>query len=141
MTIELNGPPPAAVPWDIDALSGDELRATYLDLSRFVAWLRQCDVDVPACWYVHGWVVRRLAALQHWRTATLDAEAPAKATNDWWVALVALQRAWADLRGHHGAHPPRERPWADPVATPAFEDVVSAAVGAGDRTRRGPRTW
>ena len=141
MTVELSCPPPAAVPWDIDALSGDELRAAYLDISHFVAWLRECDVDVPACWYAHGWTVRRLAVMRHWLTAALDRESPAKAANDWWAALVALERAWADLRAHHGAHPPRDRPWADPVATPAFEDAVTEAVRASEGVRRSRRSW
>jgi hypothetical protein len=126
----------AAQPWDLDALTPGELHAAYLELSRFVGWLRDCDVNVPGCWYVHGWLVRRLAAFLHWREATLDSEVAAKAAADWWSALFALQREWEELRGHHGTHAPRDRPWADPVATPAFEDAVSDAVRS--RRRGGP---
>ncbi len=118
----------AAVPWDLDALGSGELHAAYLELARFVGWLRHCDVDVPSCWYVHGWLVRRLAALLHWRDATLDPEVTAKAAADWWSALFVLQREWQELHGHHGTHPPDGRPWATPIATPAFEDAVAGAV-------------
>ncbi len=131
----------ALVPWDLDALTPDELRAAYLDLSGFVGWLRDCDVDVPGCWYVHGWVVRRLAALRHWREAVLHPEAPAKAANEWWSALFALQRDWEEVRGHHGAHPPREQPWGNPMATPALEDTVAEAVARRRRAPGGIPPW
>lgn len=116
------------VPWDLDALSPEALRAAYLDLAAFVGWLRDCDIDVPACWHVHGWLVRRLGAMRHWRDEVLDPEASAKSACDWWSALARVQRDWAEVHGHHGAHPPREQPWGTPVATPALEDTVSTAV-------------
>jgi hypothetical protein len=128
-------------PWDLDALSPEELRAAYLDLSGFAGWLRECDVDVPACWYVHGWLVRRLAALRHWRDAVLDPEAGAKAACDWWTALFALQREWEEVRGHHGAHTPRDEPWGNPVPTPAFEDSVADAVRRRRRSGQGCAPW
>ena len=134
MTMGPTGPEPERIPWDIDVLSGEELRAAYVDLARFVAWLRECDIDVPTCWYVHGWVVRRLAVLRHWRQLLLTGGGPPKGPNEWWTALFNLQRDWGDLRGHHGAHPPRERPWEDPVATPSLENAIAAAV----RTAGGP---
>jgi hypothetical protein len=130
----------AAAPWDLDALSPEELQASLIDLSGFVGWLRECDIDVPSCWHFHGWLVRRLLVLRHWREDVLDVEARAKAANDWWSALSELQRDWEEVRSHRGAHPPREEPWGNPVVTPALEDTVSEAVRRR-RGRRGNAPW
>ena len=127
--------------WDVDALGPEQLRSAYLDLAGFVGWLGECDVDVPSCWYVHGWLVRRLAALRHWREEVLDPEATAKGACDWWSALAQLQSDWQEAHGHQGAHPPREQPWGTSVATPALEDIVSAAVARRRRARGGRPPW
>ncbi|MGH7746754.1 MAG: hypothetical protein ACREQ5_18665 [Candidatus Dormibacteria bacterium] len=129
------------VAWDLDSLAPDELQAAYLDISGFVGWLHECDVEVPSCWYVHGWLVRRLAALRHWRDDTLGPEGTAKASADWWSALFRLQLDWSEVHGHYGAHPPREQPWGNPIATPALEDTVSDAVGRRRRVRGGGPPW
>jgi hypothetical protein len=141
MSAKPQGEVAGSLPWDLGAMTSEELHAAYLELSGFVGWLRECDIDVPGCWYVHGWLIHRLAALLHWRDATLDPEVSAKAAADWWAALFALQREWQELHGHHGIHPPRDRPWADPIATPAFEDAVADAVRARRRTGPGLARW
>lgn len=128
-------------PWDLDAVTAEQLRAAYLDLSGFVGWLRECDVEVPSCWHVHGWLVRRLSVLRHWREEVPDPAASAKSANAWWAALFELQRDWEEVRGHHGAHPPWDEPWGNPVATPALEDTLAEAVRRRRRASHGGSPW
>jgi hypothetical protein len=117
-----SGPPP----WDIDALEGDQLRCAYNDLAEFVDWLRACDITVPSCWYTHGWVVRRLAALQHWHDDAHTPEARARDAADWWLmGVMPVCRDWSDLVAHRGRHVSPESPLDDPRPVPALDDVVA----------------
>jgi hypothetical protein len=121
--------PDDPVAWDVDALDGDELRRAYDDLATFVAWLHDCDITVPACWYTHGWVVRRLAALSYWQEASLAPESHPRDAADWWlVGVEPLRRDWADLIAHRGRHVPAESPIDNPAPIPGFEEFVDALV-------------
>jgi hypothetical protein len=127
------------VPWDIGALPAEDLGAAYLDVSALVAWLREQGRQVPACWYVHPWVVERLLLLLHWRSVALTPlQDPSrnhpKAVTDWWGALVVLERDWAELLGHDAYHKVAGDPDGGEQAIPPFEDHVAGQVAA----RRGP---
>ncbi|MGH7692679.1 MAG: hypothetical protein ACREOA_08230, partial [Candidatus Dormibacteria bacterium] len=101
------------------------------DLEAFVIWLQDQDVRVPGCWYSHGWLIQRLAALQAWRSRAYDPAAHPRDAAEWWAAgLAGLQRDWEPLLAHGGMHPPPDRPWDDPVPVPEFAEFVKAAVSA-----------
>lgn len=111
--------------WDLDALDGDQLRRAYDDLAGFVRWLRECDITVPACWYTHGWVVRRLVALLHWQDTAYGPNADARDAADWWqLGVMPLCRDWTDLIAHRGRHVPADSPLDDPQPVPPFDDIV-----------------
>lgn len=121
--------PGRCVPWDLDSLDSDELRRMYSDLSEFVGWLRGCDITIPSCWYTHGWVVRRLAALRVWHDdAHLD-DASARDAADWWrTGLMPLCADWRDLIAHRGEHTSPDNPLEDPAPVPGLEKVVAQLV-------------
>src|SRR5205807_5648809 len=56
--------PRAATLWNLDGLDTELLASTWQRTADFVGRLIADDIDVPECWYTHGWVVRRLVALQ-----------------------------------------------------------------------------
>lgn len=119
------------VPWDLDALDSDALREAYLDVAAFVDWLRACDIAVPACWYTHGWVVWRLAALLAWQQLAYIAETNPREATDWWlVGLEPLRRDWEELQAHRGRHVPADSPLDDPKPVPPLDDVIAALVAA-----------
>ncbi len=66
---------PAPPLWDLERCPANLLAQRYADLQAFVAWLQDQDVPAPACWYTHGWIVHRQAAVQAWkvRAYALDA--------------------------------------------------------------------
>lgn len=122
-----------ALPWDLDALTGADLRRAYEGTAAFVAWLGQCDVRVPACWYAHGWVVRRLAALSYWHEAALAVDAPARDAAEWWSAgLESLCHDWTELLGHRGRHVPHDAPLADPQPVAPFDEWVASLTTVAD---------
>jgi hypothetical protein len=122
----------ASPPWDIDNLDGPELRRAYDQLAAFVDWLETCDIRVPACWYTHGWVVRRLAALSSWHEAAHTVESPARDAAEWWSqGLMPLCEDWTDLVGHGGRHVPPDAPLGHPQPVPPLEDWLADAVVAG----------
>jgi hypothetical protein len=125
--------------WDIGALPADDLGAAYYDVAALVAWLREQGRQVPACWYVHPWVVERLLLLLHWRSVALTpAPDPSrthpKAVTDWWAALLTLEREWTELLGHDTYHKVPGDPDGREEAIAPFEDHVADQVAA----RRGP---
>jgi hypothetical protein len=118
-----------AVPWLPDTLDAGLLAVAYGHLGDFVAWLRELTIDVPQCWYVHGWAVHRLLALQHWHAQFRDGHSSPRATVDSWAAgLQPLVRDWEDLFAHHGRHAPTDDPYGDAVTMPALEVVIEEAV-------------
>lgn len=120
----------ATPPWDFDNLDHAELRQAYQGLATFVDWLEACDIRVPACWYTHGWVVRRLAALSYWHETAHTVESPARDAAEWWShGLMPLCHDWTNLLGHRGRHVPPDSPLADPQPVPPLEDWL-AEVGA-----------
>ncbi len=120
-------PPPP--PWDLERCPAGQLTQGYADLQAVVSWLQEQDVGVPACWYTHGWLVHRLAALKAWRTLAYGPGAHPRDAADWWaVGLAALQRDWEPLLAHQGRHPPPDAPWDDPIPIPEFGAFVQALV-------------
>jgi len=125
------------VAWNLDALDGEALRTAYRDVASFVDWLRACDIEVPACWYTHAWVVWRLAALSAWLEVAYIAETNPREAVDWWlVGLEPLRRDWADLQAHRGRHVPHDAPLDDPAPVPSLDDVVDVLVAG--RPTEGP---
>ena len=121
--------PPASLTWDLDRCPATQLAQRYADLRSFVAWLGTQDIAAPTCWYTHGWLVHRLAALQAWRTLAYAPDAHPRDAADWWVVGVgSLQRDWEPCLAHEGRHPPPDAPWDDPVPIQEFGAVVKAAV-------------
>ncbi len=115
--------------WNPDTLDARLLAITWDRLTAFVVQLRGFDISVPGCWYVHGWVVQRLLALQHWRDDAYGEASTAKTAAEWWTqGLVPLTRDWAELTSHHDAHPPADRPWDRGIPTPQLDDVIAAAI-------------
>jgi len=118
-----------AVPWLPETLDPGLLAVAYRDLGDFVAWLRDLHVDVPQCWYVHGWIVHRLLAVQHWYTAIRDGRPTPRTTVDWWaLGLQPLVHDWADVLAHRGRHAPDDDPFGPTVTTPTLEEVIIQAI-------------
>jgi hypothetical protein len=128
------------LPWDLDRIDAGELRATYLDLARFVGWLRDCGLDVPTCWYIDGGLTRRLAALRFWWDAVHTAEAPAKFAFEWWGMLDTLRPEFGRLAHSGGRRPNPDRPY-ELLEPPSFEDFVAAAVLDRRENGRGLMPW
>ena len=127
------------VPWDLDALDGDAVGEAYRDVAAFVDWLRVCDITVPACWYTHGWVVWRLAALLAWQQLAYTAEANPREAVDWWlVGLEPLRRDWEEVQAHRGRHVALDSPLDDPKPVPALDDVIAAVVADRRSTEGSP---
>ena len=122
---------PIPLPWDLDRCPAGRLAQWYADLLAFVSWLEDQDVQTPACWYAHGWVVHRLAALAGWRSRAYTPGSHPRDAADWWAAgLAALQRDWEPLLAHQGRHPPPDAPWDNPIPIPEFAEFVRAQVAA-----------
>lgn len=120
---------PAPSLWDLERCPATLLAQRYADLQAFVAWLRDQDVPAPSCWYTHGWLVHRLAALQAWKVHAYAPDAHPRDAAEWWaVGLASLQRDWEPCLAHEGRHPPPEAPWDDPVPIPEFGAFVQTAA-------------
>src|SRR5690242_7436147 len=79
--------------WDLRTLGSDALSAALADVAAFVDRLVDDGIEVPRCWYAHGWIRERLAALLHWRTECYAASARSAA--DWWaMGIGLLVRDW-----------------------------------------------
>jgi hypothetical protein len=117
------------VPWDLDSLDSDHLHRGYAEVAAFVDWLRSCDITVPACWYTHGWVVRRLAALRVWHDdAHLDGASGRDAAEWWRAGLMPLCTDWRDLIAHRGEHTVPDNPLEDAAPVPPLDEVVAQLV-------------
>jgi len=118
-----------AVPWDLDSLDGDALRQAYAAIADFVGWLRQCDITVPSCWYTHGWVVRRLAALRVWQDDAYSDDATGREAAEWWrTGLMPLCADWRELIAHRGEHTSPDNPLDDPAPVPSLDQVIDELV-------------
>ena len=121
--------------WDLDRCTAAQLAQRYADLKAFTAWLQGQGVEIPACWYTHGWVARRLAAVHAWKARAYTPDAHPRESADWWaLGLAPLLRDWEPLLAHQGKHPPPDAPWDDPVPVPEFSEFVKAQETA--RARR-----
>ena len=111
--------------WRLDDLSPPQRRVELEHLSDWVEWLREQDLEVPSCWYAHGWCRHRLAALMHWWRGIVD---PAEGCR-WWAEVAALVQSqpWMDALGHGGRH-------VDPVThglvpVPSLDDELGTLSG------------
>ena len=119
----------AAVPWLPDTLDAALLAVAYGRLGDFVTWLRELDIEVPQCWYLHGWVVHRLLALQKWHAELSDGQSTARTAVDWWaLGLQPLVRDWEQILAHRGRHAPADDPFGPTVTVPPLEVVIEEAV-------------
>ncbi len=117
------------VRWDLDSLDDGDLHRAYTEAAAFVDWLRRCDITVPSCWYTHGWVVRRLAALQAWHDDAYLDGASGRDAADWWrTGLMPLCADWRELIAHRGEHASLDNPLEDPAPVPSLDAVVAQLV-------------
>jgi hypothetical protein len=118
-----------ALAWDIDLLAEDDVHRRFEALSSFATWLQECDIPVPACWYTHGWVVRRLAALASWQEAAYAPGAHPREAADWWlVGVEALRHDWAELLAHRGKHVPSDSPLDHPQPVPSLDETIESIL-------------
>ena len=110
--------------WDFDRLEPLLFKKEMYKVAGFVEWLSAREVEVPACWYVHGWLRDRLAAFLAWRGEWKSGADAAR----WWSDLAAFEqsKAWQTALHHGGFH---SRDGSD-TPTPKFADVVRDLVGA-----------
>ena len=114
-----------AIPmWKLNDLTKQPLRTQLDRLDDFVDKLRLEGIDVPACWYTHGWLRRRLAILMAWHFGAVEPNDG----NRWWVELFALIATphWHDAISHAGQH-------VDPatherIPIPSFDEVTASLV-------------
>jgi hypothetical protein len=124
----------AVLPWDLDLLAPDDLRRLYEGVASFVAWLEECNIEVPRCWYTHGWVVRRLAALSYWHEVAYAPGSPPRDAADWWlVGVEPLRRDWQELLAHRGKHVDPEAPFDHPQPVPSLEDTIEHLLAERQR--------
>ena len=119
-----------ALPWDLDELPSGALRDQLTALATFVAWLRAADVDVPACWYTHGWVVRRLLALSYWHEAAHAPGSHPRDAAEWWVALESLRRDWEEITAHRGKHGLPDAPLERPQPVASLDQVIEEYIAS-----------
>ena len=120
------------VPWDLDTLDTDHLYRGYSQIAEFVDWLGRCDIAVPSCWYTHGWVVRRLAALRVWHDDAYLDGATGRDGAEWWrTGVMPLCNDWRDLIAHRGEHTSPDNPLDDPAPVPSFDNVLTDLVAEG----------
>ena len=102
----------------------EEDSVTLYRLGDFGAWLIAADIDLPKCWYTHGWIRSNLTAFMEWRE-TISNAAEAK---QWWTDLLVLTASemWSDAKKHYGRHvdPATDRR----VAVASFDDTVAAIM-------------
>ena len=122
--------PQATAVWDLDAASASELEAALNTVSAFVEQLRRASVGIPRCWYVHGWVVYRLAALHQAHGEALRQTASARDAVWWWESLEGLRRDMQPLLRHSAMHPPADDPLGEPAPLPTLDEHIAKAVGA-----------
>ena len=100
---------PAPSPWDLDRCPATRLAQRGADLQAFVAWLRDQDVPAPSCWYTHGWLVHRLAALRAWRARAYAPDAHPRDAADWmllWFVKPSDEIGTVEYRITVGTEPP-----------------------------------
>ena len=121
-----------SVPWDLDSLDGAGLRWAYGELAEFVDWLRRCDVVVPTCWYTHGWIARRLAALRVWQDDAYMDGTTGRDVAEWWrTGLMPLCNDWREAIAHRGEHTSPDNPLDDPSPVPSLDDMLAELVAEG----------
>lgn len=117
--------------WDLESLDSELLDLAWSNRVAFVERLRSADIDVPSCWYMHEWVVHRLAAIQYWYDDVVRDGATAEDAAEWWSeGLAPLVRDWEGLSRHRGAHSPAGRRWERGVPDPSVDEVIAESLRA-----------
>jgi hypothetical protein len=115
--------PRSPSPWDVRGLDPKALRISLTACAQFVDHLRGAGLDIPRCWYLHGWVLERLLALACWRADEYTASARGAA--EWWSnGVMPLTRDWAELLMHGNRHPDPSNPYGELVPLPPIEEVI-----------------
>lgn len=111
--------------WRLDELDPEAIRPELYRIADFVDWLHTNEVEVPKCWYVHGWLRHRLAAF----LASWDAVSSGQEATRWWADLWSARQSdeWRQADGHGGRHSNGRH---EDVRTPALKDVVDELVTA-----------
>jgi hypothetical protein len=111
-----------SLPWQLDDLPPDARAAELDSCLLFAEFLRAQSIEVPACWYTHGWIRSHLRALLAWWEVLSE---PHEAVR-WWMDLEQLVQSamWRDALGHDGRH-------VDPLTheratVPLFEEWLVA---------------
>ena len=88
--------------WRLDDLEPGQRKEELVTLKTFVTWLDTNGVAVPACWYAHGWMRYRLAAMFAWWIHVSDGKESAA----WWGELqnITQSGAWVEARDHGLTH-------------------------------------
>lgn len=121
--------PDRPAPWDLTSLDAGLVVEAMTDLRDFVDDLVDAGIDVPCCWYVHGWVRDRLAAVGHWRREAYGAS-PRSAAEWWSHGVGPLLRDWEPLLVHGSLHPDPASPYGTLLPLPSFDDVVAELAAA-----------
>ncbi len=125
--------PPHPVNWNL--LSADDLEAEWLELNRWVDWLRKTyglpASVVPPFWHHHPELVWELSALHlHWLCA-YDPEQNGSAPLGWHRDFVDARQRLRDWVAASGTRLDRDRPtrqttWPGEAPAPQVEDIVIA---------------
>jgi hypothetical protein len=123
--------PPHPINWNL--LTAEEAETEWLDLNRWVHWLRNTyglPVSVvPPFWHHHSELVWELSALHlHWLCA-YDPEQNGSAPLDWHREFAAARerlRDWVAASGTrlNADRPTRQTAWPGEQAAPVVEDVA-----------------
>lgn len=123
--------PPHPVNWNL--LSADDLEAEWLELNRWVDWLRKTyglpASVIPPFWHHHPELVWELSALHlHWLCA-YDPEQNGSAPLGWHRDFVDARQRLRDWVAASGTRLDRDRPtrqttWPGEEPAPQVEDIV-----------------
>ncbi|KIP52992.1 hypothetical protein [Leucobacter komagatae] len=130
-TFDAHSEPPHPVNWNL--LSADDLEAEWLELNRWVDWLRVTyglpASVIPPFWHHHPELVWELSALHlHWLCA-YDPEQNGSAPLGWHRDFVDARQRLRDWVSASGTRLDRDRPtrqttWPGEEPAPQVEDVV-----------------
>lgn len=135
-------------PWHFGRVDADRLRALWLELGEWVAWLEErylvnlpaAEYALPKCWWRHPVAVELLTALMvaHLATYTRTAAMPSLQLVDWHTraldpvfALLRTSKTFSKCDSEHAE--PTRKAAHDPVAFAAWVDKVAPEpTGIGD---------
>lgn len=130
-SFDASSEPPHPVNWNL--LSADDLEAEWLELNRWVDWLRKTyglpASVIPPFWHHHPELVWELSALHlHWLCA-YDPEQNGSAPLGWHRDFVDARQRLRDWVAASGTRLDRDRPtrqttWPGEEPAPQIEDIV-----------------